>query len=75
MLAMCLWPWQRKRTNRHLAVILLGLALGKGSVVAAGAMVTGDVVLSNVVAGVPARPIGQRRRDLAYTPDYRRFLG
>jgi len=28
-----------------------------------------------IVGGVPARPIGQRRQDLDYTLDYRKFLG
>ncbi|OJF97031.1 2,3,4,5-tetrahydropyridine-2,6-dicarboxylate N-acetyltransferase [Alkalibacterium sp. 20] len=39
------------------AVILEGITVGKGSVVAAGAIVTEDVPQDTVVAGVPARKI------------------
>jgi 2,3,4,5-tetrahydropyridine-2-carboxylate N-succinyltransferase/tetrahydrodipicolinate N-acetyltransferase len=39
------------------AVILEGVRVGKGSVVAAGAIVTEDVPADTVVAGVPARKI------------------
>jgi 2,3,4,5-tetrahydropyridine-2-carboxylate N-succinyltransferase/tetrahydrodipicolinate N-acetyltransferase len=39
------------------AVVLEGVTIGKGSVVAAGAIVTEDVPENTVVAGVPARKI------------------
>lgn len=39
------------------AVVLEGVTVGKGSVVAAGAIVTEDVPADTVVAGVPARKI------------------
>jgi acetyltransferase-like isoleucine patch superfamily enzyme len=57
------------------AILLPGVAIGEGAVVAAGAVVTRDVEPFVIVAGVPARPIGQRRHDLTYTLDYRKFLG
>ena len=57
------------------AVVLPGVTIGQGAVVAAGAVVTHDVAPFTIVAGVPARPIGQRPRDLAYTLNYRKFLG
>ncbi|MBE7535304.1 MAG: acyltransferase [Anaerolineales bacterium] len=42
-------------------VILSGVHLGRGSIVAAGAVVTKDVPPYSVVAGVPAKVIKQRR--------------
>ena len=42
------------------AMILPGVTLGRGSVVAAGAVVSRDVAPLSIVAGVPARPIGTR---------------
>lgn len=47
------------------AVILPGVRLGRGSVVAAGAVVTADVAPFTIVGGVPARPIGKRPREAA----------
>lgn len=44
----------------HGAVILSGVTLGRGSVVAAGAVVTRDVAEYDVVAGSPARKIRSR---------------
>ncbi len=48
-------------------VILPGVCVGEGAVVAAGAVVTKDVEPFSVVAGVPAKKIGDRRRDLDYS--------
>jgi len=42
------------------AMIMPGVTLGRGSVVAAGAVVTRDVEALEVVAGVPARRVGTR---------------
>ncbi len=42
------------------SVILAGVRLARGTVVAAGAVVTKDTEPYSVVAGVPARPIGRR---------------
>ena len=57
------------------AMVLPGVTIGQGAVVAAGAVVTHDVAPFAIVAGVPARLIGHRRQDLAYTLDYSKFLG
>jgi acetyltransferase-like isoleucine patch superfamily enzyme len=46
--------------------ILQGVTIGEGAVVAAGAVVTKDVAPYTIVAGVPARPVAERPRDLRY---------
>jgi maltose O-acetyltransferase len=43
------------------AIILPGVKIGKGAVIAAGAVVTGDVPDFVIVGGVPAKQIGERR--------------
>lgn len=48
------------------ATILQGVTIGKGAVVCAGAVVTKDVAPFAVVAGVPAKKIGERNKDLNY---------
>jgi acetyltransferase-like isoleucine patch superfamily enzyme len=45
------------------AMILPGVTLGRGCVVAAGAVVTRDVAPLSIVAGVPARPVAARDAD------------
>jgi maltose O-acetyltransferase len=48
-------------------IILPGVKIGKGAVIAAGAVVTRDVAPYKIVAGVPAKEIGERqRKDLHY---------
>ena len=57
------------------AVILPGVTIGEGAVVAAGAVVSRDVAAWTIVAGNPAVVVGARSRDLAYRLDYRPWLG
>jgi acetyltransferase-like isoleucine patch superfamily enzyme len=42
------------------SIILAGVTIGKGSVIAAGSIVTKDIPPYSIVAGVPARVIKQR---------------
>lgn len=51
------------------AIILQGVTIGKGAVVAAGAVVTKDVPEYAIVGGNPARVIGERKeREYTYSP-------
>ena len=52
------------------STILAGVTVGRGAVVAAGAVVTKSVNAYDVVAGVPAKKIGERNTDLAYNLVY-----
>ena len=56
------------------AIILPGITIGEGAVVGAGAVVTKDVEPYTIVAGNPARKIGERNRDLKYQTEYAPFL-
>lgn len=47
-------------------VILPNTTIGEGAIVAAGAIVTKDVPPYAIVAGIPAKIIGQRNHDLRY---------
>lgn len=42
------------------AIILPGVKIGRGAIVAAGAVVTKDVLPKTIVGGIPANEIGQR---------------
>ena len=48
------------------SIILQGVHIGKGAVVCAGAVVCKDVESYQVVAGVPAKKIGERNSNLNY---------
>lgn len=47
-------------------IILPGVRVGKGAVIAAGAVVTRNVLPYTVVAGIPAKKIAERQRNLSY---------
>lgn len=47
-------------------IVLPGVAIGEGAVCCAGAVVTKDVPPYSIVAGIPAKVIGQRTHDLKY---------
>lgn len=49
------------------AMILPGVEIGEGAVVCAGAVVTKDVKPYQIVAGIPAKVIGERNRNLNYS--------
>lgn len=64
------WVW----LGSH-SIILPGVRVSEGAVVAAGAVVTKDVSPYTIVGGVPAKEIGQRRRGLVYRLGYaKRFV-
>jgi maltose O-acetyltransferase len=57
------------------AMILPGVNIGRGAVVAAGALVTRDVAPNSIVGGNPAKVIGQRTApELDYIPDLVEYL-
>lgn len=47
----------------HKVSVLDGVTIGKGSVIGAGAVVTKDIPPYSIAVGVPAKVIGQRRKD------------
>lgn len=53
------------------AIVIGGVTIGEGAVVAAGAVVTRDVAPFAIVAGLPARQVGERARTLRYELGYR----
>jgi acetyltransferase-like isoleucine patch superfamily enzyme len=50
------------------AIILPGVKIGEGSVIAAGSIVTKDTKPFSVYAGIPAKEIGMRNTFLNYNP-------
>lgn len=53
------------------ATILPNVTIGKGAVIASGAIVTKDVPAMTIVGGVPAKIIGYRKSKLKYNLNYR----
>jgi maltose O-acetyltransferase len=56
------------------AMILPGVTVARGAVVGAGSVVAKNVLPLTIVAGSPAREIGQRNPDLNYQLDYHRLF-
>jgi acetyltransferase-like isoleucine patch superfamily enzyme len=56
------------------SMLLPGVTVGRGAVVAAGAVVTKDIPAYSIVAGVPARVIGKRSNNLKYELSYFRLF-
>ena len=52
------------------ATILPNVTIGRGAVVACGAVVTKDVPSMSIVAGIPAKIIGNRKSKLKYKLNY-----
>jgi acetyltransferase-like isoleucine patch superfamily enzyme len=53
------------------ALILPGVRVGEGAIVAAGALVRSDVMPYTIVGGVPARVLGTRKGPMSYHLDWR----
>jgi maltose O-acetyltransferase len=56
------------------AMILPGVTIGRGALVGAGAVVTKDVAPFAIVAGCPAKQIGNRPANLQYEIHYDRLF-
>lgn len=56
------------------ALIILGVTIGIGAVVAAGSVVTESIPEFEVWAGVPAKKIGDRNKSLYYRHQYNRLF-
>jgi putative colanic acid biosynthesis acetyltransferase WcaF len=57
------------------AIVLPGVAIGRGGVVGAGSVVTRDVEPYTLVAGAPARFVRRRSQELNYELGYaKRFV-
>jgi acetyltransferase-like isoleucine patch superfamily enzyme len=56
------------------ALVLPGVTIGEGAVVAAGAVVTRDIAPYTIVGGNPAREIGKRASNLSYKLAFQPWL-
>lgn len=54
--------------------ILPNVRIGRGAVIGTGSIVTKDVPPMAIVAGVPAKVIGQRENPLTYTLNYKPYF-
>ncbi|MEM7600658.1 MAG: hypothetical protein AAF357_04495 [Verrucomicrobiota bacterium] len=52
--------------DREWSILLPGVKVGEGHVVGAGGVVTINVAPFTVVAGSPARQVGERNREITY---------
>lgn len=50
--------------------VLPGVTLGRGCVIASGAVVTKDIPANAIAGGIPAKVIGERRSNLLYKFEY-----
>jgi acetyltransferase-like isoleucine patch superfamily enzyme len=56
------------------AMILPGVTIGRGAIVAAGSVVTKDVPPQTIVGGNPARRIRERKGNPSYRMEYHRMF-
>ena len=56
------------------AILLKGVRIGRGAVVGAGSVVLKHIGEYEIVAGVPAKKIGERATKLTYKPDWQPFF-
>lgn len=56
------------------AIVLPGVTIGEGAVVGAGSVVTKNIEPFTIVAGNPAKVIGERRKDLDYELNFAPWL-
>lgn len=57
------------------SIILPGVKIGKGAVVASGSVVTKDVEPYAIMGGIPAKKIGERdKKEFKYSPYYKMHL-
>jgi acetyltransferase-like isoleucine patch superfamily enzyme len=56
------------------AMVLPGVAIGKGAVIGAASVVTKSISPFSISVGAPAREVGKRSQDLRYTIQYQPFF-